>query len=382
MIPLVIFSSQDFDDLPTRKHRLAGWMSVKGNPTLYIEAPFTYLSALKDPTYRPKVKRAGQIRKIHDNLWVASPPAMMPFYGRYGICQNMAAGKIANFARSVMKKIGFPKEFVALFYLPWMEPIIQSVKPKASFYDCVDDHAGYGGTSSKTFIESAEARLCENVSAVFATAKSIAIRLSSFNRNTVYMPNAVDPDLFTSDGESELTKYIAKPQIVYAGALRWWFDSQLMLGLAKSRPKYSFLIIGEERNGELGADGQALRSLPNVHFLGKKPQSELPGLMAEAACGIIPFKTGPLIASVSPLKLYEYASMGLHTVSVPMMELETMPNQVVTKAEGLEKFTEALDRAVANPPDRQALKAFVNANTWESRMNRFYSEFERQWQKR
>lgn len=382
MIPLVIFSSQDFDDLPTRKHRLANWMSVKGNPTLYIEAPFTYLSALKDPTYKPKVKRANRIEKKNDNLWVASPPPMMPFYGRYGICQNMAAGKIAGFAKTVMGKIGFPNEFVALFYLPWMEPIIDSIKPKASFYDCVDDHAGYGGTSSKSFIEDAESRLCGKVSTVFATARSITQRLSQYNRNSVYMPNAVDPDLFTSNTESELTKYISKPKIVYAGALRWWFDTNLMLELAKARPNYNFIIIGEERNGELGAAGQNLRYLPNVHFLGKKPQSELPGLMADAACGIIPFKTGPLIASVSPLKLYEYASMGLSTVSVPMMELETMPKEVVAKAQNTSDFLAALDTAVVNPPNRQALKTFVNANTWDSRMSRFYSEFEKQWQRK
>lgn len=382
MIPLVIFSSQDFDDLPTRKHRLAYWMSVKSNPTLYIEAPFTYLSALKDPTYKPKVKRAGKITKKNDYLWVASPPPMMPFYGRYAFCQEMAAGKIAGFARAAMKKIGFPKEFIALFYLPWMEPIIDRIKPKASFYDCVDDHAGYGGTSSKTFIEDAEAKLCEKASTVFATARSITQRLSKFNRNTVYMPNAVDPDLFTSNTESELTKYISKPKIVYAGALRWWFDTKLMLALAKSRPNYNFIIIGEERNGELGTDGQTLRYLPNVYFLGKKPQSELPSLMSDAVCGIIPFKTGPLIASVSPLKLYEYASMGLSTVSVPMMELEAMPKEVVVQAKKTEDFIGAVDTAVNNPPNKQTLKTFVNANTWDSRMSRFYSEFEKQWQRK
>lgn len=382
MIPLVIFSSQDFDDLPTRKHRLANWLSSKGNPVLYIEAPFTYLSALKDPTYRPKVERAGKIEQINPNLWVASPPAMMPFYGRFGVCQGMACGKISNFALSTMKKIGFPKEYAALFYLPWMEPVMRRVRPKANFYDCVDDHAGYGGTSSKSFIESAEAKLCFSADTVFATARSIAGRLSQFNQNTIYMPNAVDPTLFQSNGESDVVKIIPKPRAVYAGALRWWFDGNLLLEVAKARPNVNFIIIGEERGGELGAEGQTLRTLPNVHFLGKKPQKELPGLMAGASCGIIPFKQGPLIASVSPLKLYEYASMGLPTVSVPMMELEDMPGEVVAIAPDSKSFIEALDRACKTQADSQALKKFVAANTWDSRMERFFTEFERIWQKK
>jgi len=56
-VPLIIFSSQDFDDLPTRKHRIAKKFASQGSKVIYIEAPFTHLSAIKDPTYRPKVER-------------------------------------------------------------------------------------------------------------------------------------------------------------------------------------------------------------------------------------------------------------------------------------------------------------------------------------
>jgi len=380
MKPLVIFSSQDFDDLPTRKHKLAKHFSSKV-PILYIEAPFTYLSALKDPTYKPKVKRSGQIKQIRPNLWVASPPAMMPFYGRIGFMQKMACGKIANFALKIMKEINFPKDFTALIYLPWMKPVIDKIKPRVVFYDCVDDHAGYGGTSSKAFIEKAEELLCKSCDAVFTTAKSLQKRLSSFNTNTVYLPNAVDPEIFKPTSPSSEVEIIPKPRVVYSGALRWWFDSDLMIHLAEELPNIHFIIIGGERNSELGENGRKLRAMHNVHFLGKRFQEELPGLMSGSCCGIIPFKENALIASVSPLKLYEYASMCLPTVSVPMAELVDMPADVVRVANGFEQFKQEILNFTLKSPNADVLKVFSANNTWDTRFALFEDELERCWKK-
>ncbi|MBP6927486.1 MAG: glycosyltransferase [Caldisericia bacterium] len=381
-VPLIIFSSQDFDDLPTRKHRIAKKFASQGSKVIYIEAPFTHLSALKDHTYRPKVERKGQIREVSPNLWVASPPPMMPFYGRFGFAQNSACRTLASFAKKAIEKISFPKEFACLFYLPWMEPIIGMIKPKVAFYDCVDDHAGYGGTSSKSFIEMAEGELCKKCDTVFVTARSLAKRLSLFNPKTVYMPNAVDSELFRQVRPSPEIEKIPAPRVVYAGALRWWFDTGLMLEVAQRMPKANFIFIGSERNGELGEEGQRLRGLGNVHFFGKKPQEELPSLMSGASCGIIPFRQNSLIASVSPLKLYEYASMGLPTVSVPMEELEGMPEDVVKIAKTSGDFILEIGKAITEGPKKEKIEDFVSKNTWEARIKTFEETLLRLWQEK
>ncbi len=380
-IPLVIFSSQDFDDLPTRKHKLAKRFAQNGAKVLYIEAPFTYLSTFKDTTYKPKVARAGQIKQAFENLWVASPPPMMPFYGRFPFAQKKACGKLANFAKKAMDQIGFPKDFTCLFYLPWMAPIAKALSPKVTLYDCVDDHSGYGGTSSKSFLEAEEAKLCGLCDIVFATAKALAERLSKFNPNTVYMPNAVDAGLFKPTSPSNEVAAIPTPRVAYAGALRWWFDAALLSAVATARPNVHFIIVGEERNGELGHEGQNLRSLPNVHFLGKRPQAELPSLLSGSSCGIIPFKNSGLISSVSPLKLYEYASMGLPTVSVPMTELADMPEDVVKIAATYDDFGKMIDDVIMNASSLQAILKFARENTWDERLKMFEEKLLTQWQR-
>jgi len=379
--PLVIFSSQDWDDLPTRKHRFAKAFSADGNPVLFIEAPFTYLSRFADKSYKSKIKKAGSIKQVSENLWVASPPAVAPFYGRYKFAQNKACNKLVKFTKNVLEQISFPKEFVTLFYLPWMNPIREQMNPKVSVYDCVDDHTGYGGTQSPKFLDKAEGELTNGCSVVFATAKFLADKLREFNSNTIYLPNAVDPQLFKLTAEAEEIKDIPKPRVVYAGALRWWFDSDLMHEVAKSLPEVSFIIIGGERRKELGENGINLRNLPNVFFLGRKPQEKLPGFMSGSCCGIIPFKHVELTKSVSPLKLYEYAGVGLPTISVPMSELSSLPPEVVTIAENTEEFISAIKKTIKTKPDVTVLKDFVEKNSWSSRIDKFTQELKALWVK-
>ena len=343
-IPLVIFSSQDWNDLPTRKHRFARKLAGEGNPVLYIEAPFTHLSRFGDKQYREKAKRSGSIQRIGDRLWVASPPAIMPFYARFHISHRRACAKLAEFALRTINDIDFPKEYGALFYLPWMNPVRRILSPKVSIYDCVDDHSGYGGTSSQAFLDEAEGKLAGDCDAVFATAKFLAQRLGHFNSNTTYLPNAVDTELFQPGKESAEVKGIMKPRVVYAGALRWWFDTDLLYKVADCLRTVSFIIIGSPRGKELGKNGSNLKGLNNVHFMGRRMQEELPLLMSGCSAGIIPFKTVELTKSVSPLKLYEYSAMGIPTVSTPMMELESLPKEVVTIARNTDEFVNSIKK--------------------------------------
>ncbi|MEZ4812071.1 MAG: glycosyltransferase [Caldisericia bacterium] len=379
--PLLIFSSQDWDDLPTRKHRFAKAFAANGNPVLFVEAPFTYLSRFADKSYNLKLKKSGQIEKVRDNLWVASPPPVMPFYGRYRFMQNQACKKLSKFVNKVRTEIGFPTEFISLFYLPWMNPILKSINPKVAVYDCVDDHTGYGGTQCVKFLDRVEGELAKSCNAVFATAKYLTDNLKKHNNKAIYLPNAVDENLFKKTLESDAVRDIKKPRVVYAGALRWWFDSELLFSISKALPEVSFIIIGGERGSELGKNGTNLRSLPNVHFLGRRPQEQLPSLMSGSSCGIIPFKQVELTKSVSPLKLYEYASIGLPTVSVPMSELESFPDSVVTKANTAEEFIEAIKRITSSEPDQKAISEFVSENTWSNRTQRFSQELLSLWEK-
>jgi glycosyltransferase involved in cell wall biosynthesis len=61
---------------------------------------------------------------------------------------------------------------------------------------------------------------------------------------------------------------------------------------------------------------------PNVHFLGLKPQIDLPAYVQRFDVGLIPFKVTDTTHAVSPLKAYEYLASGVPVAAPPLRSLE------------------------------------------------------------
>src|SRR5207237_918425 len=80
-----------------------------------------------------------------------------------------------------------------------------------------------------------------------------------------------------------------------------WFDLDLMVEVAKSRPKYSFVLIGQVHL----SDVSALSSLPNAHLLGEQAYQKLPGYLRQFDVCALPFRMNQLTRAVDPVKLYE-----------------------------------------------------------------------------
>jgi hypothetical protein len=101
---------------------------------------------------------------------------------------------------------------------------------------------------------------------------------------------------------------------------------------------------------------------PNVHFLGLKPQSDLPAYVQRFDVGLIPFKVNETTHAVSPLKAYEYLASGVPIAAPPLRALEGMG--VNRDADLVMAVAAAL---TADRPDRgRALKE----HSWEDRVMR------------
>ena len=64
-----------------------------------------------------------------------------------------------------------------------------------------------------------------------------------------------------------------------------------------------------------------MRQVPNVTFVGIKPQSQLPTYIRHASCCLIPFTMDSVTEFVNPLKVYEYLAMARPVVSSALPEL-------------------------------------------------------------
>jgi len=152
------------------------------------------------------------------------------------------------------------------------------------------------------------------------------------------------------------------PTVGYVGAL-WgeWVDLELIASLADALPAARINLVGP-----LG--GRRAIERPNVHWLGVKPQSEVPAYLQAFDVAIVPFAEGRLTAAVSPLKIYEYLAMERAVVSTLLPELEAVPG--VTIARSPEAFAAAVARAAREPVDRGAIARFVAGQTWVARVDR------------
>jgi glycosyltransferase involved in cell wall biosynthesis len=103
-----------------------------------------------------------------------------------------------------------------------------------------------------------------------------------------------------------------------------------------------------------------------VHFVGLRPQAEVPAYVAHADVCLVPFKVDKLVRAVSPLKVYEYLAMGKPVVASQMPELQDLPYVTVARTE--REFVEAVGRAQSVKPLAEDIARFVADNGWKSRV--------------
>lgn len=235
-------------------------------------------------------------------------------------------------------------------------------------YDCLDAVAAF--RPGQPEVEAAEMALARRADVVLATSPELEARMRRHNPRTVLVPNAADYDHFSrriasGDIPVELRGW-PRPVIGYLGEVAAWFDTGLVRRLALRHPDWSIVLVGP-------ATPEARRALPepNVHFLGRRPYSELPRYLAAFDCCLIPFRASPLTAAVSPIKLYEYLAAGKPVVSTPLPSVLPFAREVLVAAD--ERFLEAVEEAVAGRHDVAAAEARrrrARANTWDHRIAR------------
>ena len=170
-----------------------------------------------------------------------------------------------------------------------------------------------------------------------------------------------------------------KPIIGYFGAIEEWFDMVLLEDLATNNPQWHFVLIGKPgiKTSQVYTN--------NIYFLGQKPYSELACYAQHFDVAIIPFVINDLTNCVSPVKFFEYVSLGLPVVSTPIKEMKRYENEFVFLAKDAKEFEEAIKlslndkvRVMAHTKNTE----LISKNTWANRvdkMEKVLETSERHW---
>jgi len=182
-------------------------------------------------------------------------------------------------------------------------------------YYCVDDHASFSGYN-KAQVLCDEEELCQRSNLVVTTSMALQEAKKPWNPNTILVPHGVDYDHFSRAVHEDLPcpadmVAIPRPRLGFFGLIRDWVDVELLAQVAIKRTEWHFVMIGD---ADSSVDLGKYRSIPNMHFLGRKSYKELPAYCCQFDIGLIPFKvnaapqsTGAVIAvSFSGSSKYMY----------------------------------------------------------------------------
>ena len=237
-------------------------------------------------------------------------------------------------------------------------------------YDCMDEWENFPGIKP-TLLEM-ETKLVERCDLLVVTAQRLFDKWLPYQRPMVLARNGADYDFYQRRlRRNKLLNGVSRPVVGYFGAIADWFDVDLLVDVAQSRPGYNFVLLG----GVFDMDVSRLRNLPNVKLLGQQPYETMPEYLYNFDVCIIPFKINSITEATDPVKLYEYLSGGKPVVSVALPELTDYRDHLHI-AENASDFAQKIDRAISedNPNLAERRKEIARRHTWVSRYKLIESE--------
>lgn len=352
----------------TSSHHIAVQLA-RQLPVLYIDSP-----GLRAPTaskrdlgklIRTVTSAASRPTRIHDNLWHCTVP-QIPYRRLPGIeWLNRRFGLWA--VRRAMARIQC-KGWISWFVVPHPGFIAGRLGEKLCVYYCIDDYAAHPGVDPAA-VARFDNELTRNADQVFVAPPAIVDRKKAVNPSSIYSPHGVDAELFGRARDPatpvpEAARRLPHPVVGFFGLVAEWIDIELIAFMARSRPAWSFLLVGH-----VYADTSAFSGLGNVVMVGAQPYESLPGWAKAFDVAIIPYRDTEQTRHANPLKLREYLATGRPVVATPNPEIERFREWVRLAKTGPEFLTQ-IEAALESEPDgaAEARMAVVRPMTWNARV--------------
>jgi teichuronic acid biosynthesis glycosyltransferase TuaH len=166
---------------------------------------------------------------------------------------------------------------------------------------------------------------------------------------------------------------LKKPVIGYVGFISAWrIDIQVVKYLAEQLPSYSIVLVGPN---DLKSDAETLQKLPNLHFLGRKPQEALSNYIHYFDVCINPQVLNDITIGNYPRKVDEYLAMGKPVVAT-RTEAMKLFEPYTWLCERKEDYVKQIRYILLHPEEtmsaaeQERRKAFAFSHTWEDSIGR------------
>ncbi len=236
----------------------------------------------------------------------------------------------------------------------------------ATVYDCMDEHAQFREAHPEC--AQREAELLARADVVFAGGRKLYEAKRQHNPNCHFYGCGVDVEHFGRALDAATLvppepKGFGKHVLGYFGVVDERIDYDLLAKLAEACPDWSIAVIGPV----LKVDERALPRRANLHWLGKRPYTDLPAYAKAFDVCLMPFARNEATEYINPTKALEYMATGRNIVSTAVSDVVHNFGSVVKIANTHDEFIELCRQAVAEP-DKTAIKLglrMANENTWD-----------------
>jgi len=346
------------------------------NRVLYVERPVTLLSYLS-PNQRPFVSRQlhrwwrDGIRQEGENLYVASPPPVLPlrFEKPINLVNQLLRGA---WIRRVMKRLDFESPILWI-YDPDAGRMVRQLGEKLALYAVTDDHLSMTQRSNRvTAMRARERELIAASDLVITTTENLRDAKKHDNPRTFYVPHGIDAAHFAKALADETPPMpelanLSAPIIGIVGQINQRIDITTMTVMATRHPEWTFAFIGPVVRERV--DVGALERLSNVHFLGRKSAEDLPRYLKSISVCLTPYIVDEHTIYMHPLKTLEYLAAGKPVVSTPLPALSIYGDTIRIAAD-TDSFIAAVEAALVtdSPVECARRVAYAEKHTWESRL--------------
>ena len=375
---IIWISTQDWDDVWTRKQRFALYLSEKGYRILYVENQLHWAGFMLNKELR-KFKRVFKFtnspKEIKKNIFVATPPLVFPGQMMSKIINRINKFLLIYLINRLIKKLKI-KNYYLWVYPPDSIDLIDRLQYEKLIFDCVDDWSRFSGLVSRQTMEKYMNDLFRRADLVVVTHEELCRKANMCTDRVALIPNGVEANHFDlskiEDGDiPEEMKRIVGPKIGFIGCVAKWIDYDLLHYIAVNRPEWSIIMIGPVSN-RIKID--KIRQQKNIYLLGRKAYNDLPKYIKAFDVCINPFVVDELSESIDPLKMYEYLATGKPIVSVKMPSVNRFKG-LIDIAKDKKEFVKCIEKNISNS-SQENLRAkriqIANEHSWQKRYQQLY----------
>jgi glycosyltransferase involved in cell wall biosynthesis len=258
---------------------------------------------------------------------------------------------------------------IAWYYTPMMLPFSRHIARNVTVYDCMDELSAFKNAPQE--LRDLERELLLQSDMVFTGGFSLYQAKRSQHRNVHAFPSSIDVKHFGMAKDQERIEPvdqagISHPRVGFFGVIDERMDTELVEKLVALRPDIQFVVIGPV----VKIDASQLPQAPNLHWLGRKPYTDLPAYLGGWDAGFMPFALNESTRYISPTKTPEFLAAGVPVVSTPIADVVRPygESNLVEIARTPEEFSASLDRLLTHPRELWAarIKRQLSQSSWDS----------------